>query len=160
MIVDIPQENISASGFLKVLGNEIAWNHVEQGNIMRALYHNSPELHLLRKTITDATFDRFNFPTLRSILYKSFDYVRYLASGKLPIYHGKANLTKTVRMFDIKRSIPTILGLPLNLSVSAAGHMKLDAEAEVCYKNDAPLASMLWADCNDKIEAEGYIHPK
>ena len=160
MIVDIPQENISASGFLKLLGNEIGWNHVEQGNIMRALYTNSPQLNILRETFTNALFSDFDFGKLREIVQRSLEYVRYLTSGKLPIYHGKTNITKSVRIFDVKRSIPTILGIPLNLTVSAAGYMKLDVEGEVCYHNEAPVRS-LWEDkCQDRVEATGYIHPK
>jgi hypothetical protein len=160
MIVDIPQENISASGFIKLLGNEIGWNHVEQGNIMRALYTNSPQLNILRETLTNAFFTEFEFGKLREIIQMSLEYVRYLTNGKLPLYHGKTNITKSVRIVNVKHSIPTILGIPLNLTVLTAGYMKLDAEVEVCYHNEAPIRS-LWEDkCQDRVEATGYVHPK
>lgn len=133
---------------------------------MRSLYAR-PSLTKLRETITDVIFGKFDFQDVVDITHRLADYFHYAWEGKLPIWHGKINITKTARLLDINRIIPTILGMPLNLTAKAAGHLQLDSEGEVCY-HTLPLTEqvlqLLYAPSRDldtdKIEAWGEISPK
>ena len=134
---------------------------------MRKLYGNAA-LTSLRETITDVIFGHFDFGDIADITHRLSNYFDFAWNGKFRILHHKKDITKTVRLVDIKRVIPTVLGMPLNLAVKAAGHVQLDNEAEISYLT-VPISSKIrkWFSSSgdlqsqpDKIEGWGKISPK
>lgn len=124
---------------------------------MRLLY-SKDKLNILRETISEATFGRFSFDAIQNVFYKTLDLI---TKGKTKVYHGEFNFTKTVRFLDIKRSIPTIMGLPLNITAVAAGHLQVDAEVAIDYCTKAPIVQLFFGiEPRDRIEAYGEVRPK
>lgn len=153
-------EKISLSAYLKVLGQEIGWKQWQEDTVLRRLYDDDT-LTNLRETVAGITLGQFDFddtfdlvnslvPFLHKLWHgKLVPYIRgawtsrwyegwgthlgRLWTGKFPVWHDKFNITKTVRIMDVKRIIPTIIGMPLNLAAKAVGHLQLDAKWEIFY---------------------------
>jgi hypothetical protein len=163
--VDLAEENITGSVFLKFLNQEIGWKHIEQGNIMRKLYTNS-DLTSLRETITDVIFGQFEWYDVVDIVHRLSEYWKFFWDGTYRVLHDKKDMTKTVHLLDIKRVIPTVLGMPLNLTVKAAGHVHLDSEVEISYVREPIATVWSWSSSRglqpqpDKLEGWGKISPK
>ena len=124
---------------------------------MRFLYNNK-NLYTLREAFTEATFGHFSFDTIQDIFYKTLDLV---VKGRTKIYQNTLNFTKTVKLAEIKRTIPTILGIPLNLTAVTAGHLQVDALAAVDYCTKSPIVQLLFGiEPRDRLEVYGEIRPR
>jgi hypothetical protein len=130
--INVP-EDMSLSGYLKVLGQEVGWTHWDQDYLMESLY--GPEsLTKLRETITDTIFGRLDFSDVLQIVDKIEHYFHAVWKGETDIWHGKHSVTKCARVLDVKCIIPTIIGMPLNLEAKTTGHLHLDAKEDVSFK--------------------------
>ena len=165
-------EDIGLSGYLKVLGQEIGWKHWEKDDLMRRLYDYSKTK--LRETITDTIFGRLHFTDISEILDNLVYVFDYLWNGEGTIWHGKQDVTKTARVMDVKRIVPTIIGMPLNLAAKAAAHLQMDVEGEVNYSTKSipermksmvpkPIRNYFFPSTksdHDEIHAYAYVSPK
>ena len=86
--------------------------------------------------------------------------IELLSSGQYPLYNESVHVNKTAGVLDIRRVIPTIVGMPINLNVAAAGHVQLDLATEMKYINEHPIWSALGYDTEDMVEACVKINPK
>ena len=161
MEIDVP-EDIDVSGYLKFLGQEIGWKQWVKDDLMRKLYQE--DLTALRQTITDATFGKFQFVTITDVLDNLGKYLHDVWNGEGEIWHGKQNITKTARFMDVKRIVPTIIGMPLNLTTKAAAHLQLDLEGGVNYSTlslPSRIREYFWPYASDKAHHDavhGWIH--
>lgn len=155
---------MSASGYLKVLGQELLWEQIEQDEIMELLY-NQPKINKLRKLVTDAMLDQFTYD---SVYDKTVKFIDYLRKGEYSLWKGKFNFTKTVSFLDFNKVIPTIIGMPLTLKAKATGHVQLHAASYATYRNERPfvdavpsfLKKFLGLESKSQVNVYGDISPK
>jgi hypothetical protein len=122
-------DNIHASAYLKVLGQEIYWRQWGEDTIMRKLQDHQIWKYL-SKTIY---FDQIYSFRISDVVHNLVHFFNCVWKGVVLIHHGRVNITKTVRLLDVKRIIPTIAGMPLNLIAKVAGHVQLNGEGEIKY---------------------------
>ena len=168
------KDNITVSGLVKMFGNELAWNHNEQPNIMRLLFAHD-RLNAVRDELSDVVMEKFTFHQLPRLIQawknageKSSFYAKlvshaseikkiwnYLTKGRYSIDGGVLNVTKTGSFMDIKRTVPTILGFPLNLTAVGVGHFGMDAEGCLDY-----YAEGWGSQKKDRFEMTGSVNPR
>ena len=135
------------SGYIKAFGNELAWNRADEEGVNKALY-TSDKFNNLRTIITEVVMSRFKFDHVTDIFSGVKDYLKYFITGKFPVYHNSMSVTKSSTIVDIKRSIPSIMGLPLNVTAIATVMAHLDAEGDISVVKST------------NIEVSGEITPK
>eukprot|EP00118_Oscarella_pearsei_P024415 m.306011 g.306011 ORF g.306011 m.306011 type:complete len:1615 (+) comp40899_c0_seq1:1245-6089(+) len=175
------EENMTFSGLVKILGNELVWDHVEQPSIMRLLYGND-QINSVRPIMSDIMTNDFTFYQLprlikawrNSIQYDQpktwFETVKqkfsqgissawkiweYLTKGVYPVGGGEINIVKTGSFLDVKRTLPTILGFPLDMTAVGVGHFGLDAEGHMIYVADEKSLGK-----EDRFETSGSVNPR
>ena len=125
-------DNVHVSAYLKVLGQEIGWKQWGEDTIIRKL-HDHQNLKHLSETISSIMFGHFSSFRISDVVHNLVHFFNYVWKGMVPVHHSKVNITKTVRLMDVKRIIPTITGMPLSLTARVAGHLQLDGEGEINY---------------------------
>lgn len=113
-----------ASGYVKMFGSEMAWNSINEEEIMNKLYDRNI-LNVLRESITENVMEQFTFSDFSSVAEKLNNYLQYLLYGEIRVLEVNTNLSKSMQMLDVHRSIPTTIGLPLNITATASSHSKL-----------------------------------
>ena len=135
------------AGYIKAFGNELAWNRADEGDINKALY-TSGKANGLREIITESVMSHFDFSDMRSIYGRLRDYLGYIFTGKLNIGHGDVCISKSATIVDLKRTVPTVIGLPLNLSALATVSTHMDVNGR------------MYIDGTTTLKAEGDIKPQ
>jgi hypothetical protein len=158
-------EDIDISGYLKFLGQEIGWKQWVKDDLMGKLYHHE-NLTLLRQSITDAISGKLHLEEIAHIVYHLGDYLHFAWNGGGTIWRGKQDMTKTARFVDVKRIIPTIIGMPLDLTSKAAAHLQLGLEGQVNFSTLSVtdrVREYFWPSHDstpDAIHSSIHISPK
>lgn len=140
------EEPLWFSGSVKMFGNELAWNRADEEGVNKALYDHG-EVSDLRKKITDSVMSTFDFTDFRSVMGGLKDYLGWIFTKQLHIAHGEVSVSKSASLVDVKRSIPTTIGMPLNLTAVAALYTHLNADGDIWLKDNY-------------IELNGHIEPE
>jgi hypothetical protein len=111
---------------MKAMGDEVVWKNFRFKHTMPAK--------------TNTFHDRVTqfFEKAKELPATAVTIVDFLSTGKYPISSTKLNMTKTAGFLDVRRVVPTIIGMPLNLTISAAGHMELDFQTSVDFTTNHP----------------------
>ena len=132
---------------LKTMGKEIFWKSY------------SPDIHAsdvdsVRDSVIDYIARAKSFPN------DVLAYLKYLATGEHPVLNSKMNINKTAGFLNIRRVVPTIIGMPINLIVSAAGHLQFDFAGSIEHFNAHPILAALGGKTEEKFEARMDIKPE
>jgi hypothetical protein len=141
------QEETSLSVSLKAMGKEIYWE----------TYH--PDVQASdADSVRDSLIDYF--ARVKSLPSDMLSYFKYLATGEHPILNSKMNVNKTAGFLNIRTVIPTIIGTPINLLVSAAGHLQFDFAGSIEHFNAYPIRATFGGKTEEKINARLDVHPE
>ena len=140
---------------MKAMGDEVIWKNFRLKTTVPA------------RTNTFRDHVAQLFGKAKELPSKFITFVRFLESGKYPIWSTKVNMAKTAGFLDVRRVVPTIIGMPLNLTISAAGHMELDFKTIVDYITDHPykdayrwLITMLGDKSDGAFDIRVNVKPK
>lgn len=135
------------SGYVKAFGDELAWNQVDEDDINNILYSSNPEFSTLREVITQSIMSEFDFSDWRRTYNALGNYLKYILTGKFEIINRQISVSKSASILDVKRTIPTVLGLPLSLSALATVSTSLSGTGTMMVNGDS-------------LVAEGNIQPQ
>ena len=136
------------SCYMKMFGHELAWNRADEEGVDKSLYM-SQSVNDFRKIISDSVMSRFDFSEFTKAMDGIRNYFDFLFTDKLHIAHSKVNFIKSASWLDLKRSSPTIIGMPLHLTTVATLHTHLSADGDISV-HSSPAA----------VELEGHIEPE
>jgi hypothetical protein len=140
-------EKTSVSFYLKAMEDEVLWKNFQP-------HTNLSQIDTVRNGIINF------FAKAGSLQRELSSLIELLSTGQYPLYSKTVHIDKTAGVLNIRRAIPTIVGMPLNLTVAAAGHVELNLSTEMKYINDQPIWSALGYDTEEMVEACAKINPK
>lgn len=139
---------------MKAMGDELMWKNFRPKTTVSSV-----------STFRDHIIDLFG--KAKALARKVFEIAQFLSSGHYPVWSKKLKFNKTVGFLDIRRVVPTIIGMPINLIVSAAGHMEFNFTSFVEYKTDHPfkvivkwITSMFGDKPHEALDAHIVIQPR
>ena len=138
---------------MKAMGDDIMWKKF------------MPNKSVSVTTFRDKVIDLF--AKAKTLPFKLYSLIKFMSSGEQTILDNKLTLTKTAGFLDITRVIPTITGMPISLTLAAAGHMEFNCTTSVKYKTPHPVMAVarsifgMFGDKHDgALHASLDIQPK